>query len=60
MRFTVRDAGAAVRGARVTAGGKSGTTDGDGRDELKLPGRALTAIATRSGYAKDPLRLRGR
>jgi hypothetical protein len=60
VRFTVRDAGAAVRGARVSAGGKSGTTDRDGRVELKLSGRAVTVTATRSGYVKDTLRLKGR
>ena len=62
VRFTVRDAGAAVRGARVSAGGKSGTTDGGGRVELVLapPARAVTATATKSGYAKDTLRLKAR
>ena len=60
VRFTVRDAGAAVRGARVSAGGKSGTTDGGGHVELDLPGRAVTATATKSGYAKDTLRLKAR
>ena len=60
VRFTVRDAGDAVRGARVSAGGKSGTTDGGGRVELDLPGRAVTATATKSGYAKDTLRIKAR
>ncbi len=60
VRFTVRDAGAAVRGARVSAGGKSGTTDGGGQVRLDLPGRAATATATKSGYAKDTLRLKAR
>jgi hypothetical protein len=60
VRFTVRDAGEAVRGARVSAGGKSGTTDGRGRIELDLPDRAVTATAAKSGYAKDTLRLRAR
>jgi len=60
VRFTVRDAGDPVRGARVTAGGRSGTTDGRGRVELGLPGRAVTATATRSGYVKATKRLRAR
>jgi hypothetical protein len=60
VRFTVRDAGSPVQGARVSAGGRSGTTDGRGRVVLELPGRAVTARATRSGYVKDTLRLRGR
>jgi hypothetical protein len=60
LRFTVRDAGDPVRGARVRAGGKSGVTNGSGRVELALPGRAVTAKATKSGYAKDTLRLGAR
>jgi hypothetical protein len=60
VRFTVRDAGAAVRGARVSAAGRSGTTDGRGRVVLELPGRRVRASATKAGYVKDTLRLRGR
>jgi hypothetical protein len=60
VRFTVRDAGDAVRGARVSAGGRSGTTDGRGRVELTLPGRATRATATKTGYAEDTLRLQAR
>ena len=60
VRFTVRDAGDPVRGARVRAGGRSGTTEGRGRVELDLPGRAVTATATKPGKAKDTLRLRAR
>ena len=62
VRFTVRDAGAAVKGARVSAGGKSGTTDKKGHVSLTLkPRKALTAKASRSGYvgAKKRLRVRG-
>jgi hypothetical protein len=51
VRFTVLDAGDAVKGARVTAGGKSGTTDAKGRVTLTLKARkALTAKAGKSGY----------
>ena len=60
MTFTVRDAGDAVKGARVKAGGASGTTDRRGRVELDLPGRAVTATATKAGYGKDTLRLKAR
>ena len=60
VEFRVRDAGAAVSGARVSAGGRSGTTNGSGRVELRLPGRGVTATATRSGYVKDTLRLKVR
>lgn len=60
VRFTVRDAGDPVRGARVRAGGRSGTTDARGRIELDLPGRTVTARATKAGYAKDTLRLKAR
>jgi hypothetical protein len=61
VRFTVRDAGAAVGGARVRAGGRSGTTDGRGRVTLTLrSARAVTAKATRSGYTAATKRLRVR
>ena len=60
VRFTVRDAGDPVRGARVRAGGRSGTTDGRGRVELDLPGRTVTATATKPGYVKAAKRLRAR
>jgi hypothetical protein len=62
VRFTVLDAGAAVRGARVRAAGRSGTTDGRGRVTLSLRSRtAVTARATRTGYAaaRKRLALRG-
>ena len=62
VRFTVRDAGAAVKGAKVKAGGKSGTTNAKGRVTLTIKsGKAVTAKATRSGYtsATKRLRLRG-
>ena len=57
VRFTVRDAGDPVKAATVKAGGKSGTTDSRGRVELALPGKAVTATATRGGYMKASKRL---
>ena len=61
VRFTVRDAGDAVKGAKVRAGGRSGTTNARGRVTLTLKSRrALKAKATRSGYAPATKRLRVR
>jgi hypothetical protein len=58
VRFTVRDAGDAVRGARVKVGGRSGTTDDKGRVTLTLKSkRAVNARATRSGYTAATKRL---
>jgi hypothetical protein len=58
VRFTVRDAGDPVSGARVRAGGRSGTTDGRGRVTLTLTSsRAVTAKATRDGYTAATKRL---
>jgi len=51
VRFTVRDAGDAVRGAIVKAGGRSGTTDSKGRVMLTLrSSSAVKARATHTGY----------
>ena len=61
MRFTVRDAGAAVKGAKVKAGGESGTTNGKGRVTLTIKsGKALTARVKRSGYTAAAVRLKPR
>jgi hypothetical protein len=58
VRFTVRDAGDAVSGARVRVGARSGTTDGRGRVTLTLTlSRAVDARATRTGYAAATKRL---
>ena len=58
VRFTVRDAGDAVSGARVKVAGRSGTTDGKGRVTLTLrSSRAVTARATRTGYTAATKRL---
>ena len=58
VRFTVSDAGDAVRGARVKVGGRSGTTDGEGRVTLTLRSSAtVTAEATRAGYTAATKRL---
>jgi hypothetical protein len=60
VNFVVTDAGDPVRGVRVTAGGASGTTGRDGDVTLRIPGRAITARATKAGYtsAARPLRAR--
>ena len=51
-------AGDAVSGARVAAGGRSGTTDGRGRVTLTLrSSRAVIARATRAGYTAATKRL---
>jgi hypothetical protein len=58
VRFTVRDAGDAVSGARVTVAGRSGTSDNRGRVTLTLrSSRAVTARATRAGYTAATRRL---
>ena len=58
VRFTVSDAGDAVRGARIKVAGRSGTTDGKGRVTLTVrSSRALKARATRAGYTAATKRL---
>ena len=58
VRFTVLDAGAPVRGARVNVAGKSATTDGTGRVTLSLSSRTpVTARATHPGYTAATKRL---
>jgi hypothetical protein len=58
VRFTVLDAGAPVKGAKVKVGGESGTTDRRGRVTLSLTSRRpVTARATHSGYAAASKRL---
>ena len=58
VRFTVLDAGDPVRGARVTADGRSGRTDGEGRVTLSIDSRsAVRAKATHSGYTPAIRRL---
>jgi hypothetical protein len=60
VTFTVTDAGDAVKGARVAAGGDSGRTNGRGKVTLrvKASGRAVTARASAGGYAAATKRLR--
>jgi hypothetical protein len=61
VRFTVRDAGAAVKGAKVKAHGASGRTNGKGRVTLTIKASgALKATATRSGYTRATKRLKAR
>ena len=59
VRFTVRDAGAAVMGAKVKAGGASGRTNANGRVTLTIKSaKAVKAKATRSGYTRATKRLK--
>ena len=60
VRFVVSDAGDPVRGARVRAGGASGLTAQNGSVTLRLPGRTVTARATKQGYTAAQRRLRAR
>jgi hypothetical protein len=56
--FIVTDAGDPVRGVRVRAGGVTGTTERDGGVTLRVPGRPVTARATKAGYTSATRRLR--
>jgi hypothetical protein len=48
-----------VKGAKVRAGGRSGTTNAKGRVTLTIKSaRALKATATRSGYTAATKRLK--
>ncbi|MEX2464937.1 MAG: hypothetical protein WD428_03575 [Gaiellaceae bacterium] len=60
VTFRVRDAGDPVAGARVRSGGKSGTTNANGKVTLELLGRnrSVTATARASNYTAATLRLR--
>ncbi|MDQ4125021.1 MAG: hypothetical protein M3134_05410 [Actinomycetota bacterium] len=62
--FTLTDAGDPVAGARVTAGGKSATTDEDGKASIELgpysSARRLKAKATKAGYVPAAVTLRVR
>ena len=63
ITFTARDAGDAVKGAKVSAGGDSGRTDGKGKVTLTVhAGRHATAHATAPGYtaASRALKVRPR
>ena len=58
VRFTVLDAGEPVKGARVAAAGRAGSTDRNGRVVLSIKTRrAVTARATHSGYTGAKKRL---
>jgi hypothetical protein len=55
----VRDAGAAVKGAKVKAGGASGTTNAKGRVTLTIKsGKAVRAKASRAGYTRATKQLK--
>jgi len=58
VRFAVRDAGDAVKGAKVKAAGLSGTTNAKGSVTLTIKsGTAVKVSATRSGYTGATKRL---
>ncbi len=58
VRFTVLDAGDPVQGARVTADGESGRTNGEGRVTLSINSRrSVRATATHPGYTPATRRL---
>jgi hypothetical protein len=57
VTFRVTDAGDPVPGAKVSAGGRSATTDAAGRATLTLQGKA-TARATAKGYVAAAVRLK--
>jgi hypothetical protein len=59
VTFKVTDAGAAVKGAQVSAGGVRGRTDKRGRVTLRVKGGA-TARATDGGYVPATVRLRAK
>ena len=59
VRFTVGDAGDAVKGAKVKAAGASGRTNAKGNVTLTIKSdKAVKASATRSGYTRSTKRLR--
>jgi hypothetical protein len=60
VTFTVLDAGDRVAGARVTAGGKVGTTNAKGKVTLAIVGRnrSVAATVTAKGYVGARLSLR--
>lgn len=62
IAFTVRDAGAPVRGARVRAGDRSGLTNANGKVTLNVLGRnrSVRATASHAGYTSASLSLRVR
>jgi hypothetical protein len=61
ITFTVRDAGDAVQGATVKAGGDSGRTGAKGAVTLKVhSGRHLTVHASAPGYTDAKRRLKAR
>ena len=62
VTFAVRDAGVAVKGAKVKAGGKSGTTNAQGKVTLRLTGagKSVKASASKSKYTGASLGLKVR
>ncbi len=62
VTFTVRDAGVPVKGAKVTAGGKSGKTNAKGKVTLRIvgKGKSLQAKVSAPKYAGGTLGLKVR
>ncbi|WP_232678922.1 hypothetical protein [Nocardioides sp. R-C-SC26] len=63
VTFTVTDAGAALAGARVSAGGRNCTTSAAGTCSMRLSAprpRVITATARKAGYTGDQVNLRVR
>lgn len=57
VTFRVTDAGAAVKGAKVSAGGHAATTDGSGKATLKLKNKA-SVTASAKGYVGASVKLK--
>ena len=64
ITFVVTDAGVAVPGAQVRADGRSCTTNASGKCTLTITAgdkqRSITAVATKSGFTRDGLTLKGK
>jgi hypothetical protein len=60
VSFRVADAGDPVRGARIRVGGRTLTTDGQGRASARLRGGRYTAVVSKAGYTADSVRVRAR
>ena len=61
VTFTVTDAGAPVKGAKVKAKGKSCKTNGKGKCTLTfsgLPAKPFEAVASENGYAKGSVKVK--
>lgn len=57
ITFSVKDAGAPVKGATIKAGGKSLVTNSNGVAKVDLPKGSFTATATKAGYTAAKLKV---